>query len=181
MKDYIKEVQLYRKAANRMEKLGVDRRAIPSDKPIQILRVSGFDVKYKYGDQIKTVRLYKGKLTINALSKTEQVDLITELDNQRIRRLFPKAAVQAAKKGSARRLKASGISSKNLVEDAAKFVREYGLDADDIDYEQYSEFDPWSLGDSETLNEFYHVFGASSDNPVSVAAYQIWKQQQSMA
>ena len=52
-----------------MEKLGVDRRAIPSDKPIEILRVSGFDIQYKYGDQIKTVRLYKGKLTITPYQK----------------------------------------------------------------------------------------------------------------
>lgn len=181
MKNYIKEVQLYRKAANRMERLGVDRRAIPSDKPIQILRVSGFDVKYKYGNQVKTVRLYKGKLTIDALPKTEQVDLVTQLDDQRIRQLFPKAAVQAAKTGSARKLKAIGKSSKSLVDDAAKFVKEFGLDADDIDYDQYNQFDPWSSGDSQALNEFYHVFGASSDNPVSVAAYQMWKQQQDMS
>lgn len=180
MKDYIKEVQLYRKIANRMEKLGTDRSALPSDKPVQVLRVSGFDIKYKYGDTVKTVRLYKGGTTLNNLSKTEQIDLITQLDNDRVRRLFPKAAVQAAKQGTAGRLKATGNQQKNLKTDAKKFVNEYGLDIDDIDYDKYMQTDTWSLEDSQAKNDFYHVFGATSDNPISVAAYQIWRETEGM-
>lgn len=181
MKDYIKEVQLYRKAANRMEKLGADREAIPSNKEVKILRVSGFDVKYQYGNKVKTIRLYGDKNTIKSLPKGEQIDIITQLDNDRQRTLFPKAAVQAAQKGTASRLKAGGSRQKAIIKDAKSFVKQFGLNVDDIDYDNYINFNSWSLEDSESKNEFYHTFGATSDNPVSVAAYTIWKEQQGMA
>ena len=155
---------------------------ISSDQYVDVIRYSGIDVKYRTkSGKIKTVKLYKPKSDkskatfIGDLSYDERTAIHDALNRIYLMREAQLAYLESK---TPRQRKSLEIEDMDL-DNTMKLLENYNIDVDpdnlEVESVENAGVEVWDPKDSDQLNLFYHVFGATRLNLISLNAFRIWK------
>lgn len=146
---------------------------------VTIDRYSGMDVKFRTTTgQARTARLYGKKgLLLEDMTRDELAAVRDAINREYLDKIYPRSLLDyKTDRPIKRALKSQDIRTKRIGE-AISLLDEWNITLDpheldqDLDLAQLQH----TTRASDILNEFYHKFGATEENVITLNAFRIWR------